>query len=129
MIFGLPNRLDWRVWHCFIHSPQPGCGLQLGGSVGSPTQNQHMLPQGQATTPQRLSFEVGAPVKETKGSFVDTSVGISFPAGQSCALLSGSKEWRGRDYHPGSTLYIKPRTTASAKTHTNSQAFLREMGK
>lgn len=57
-----------------------------GSSVGPSTQNQHVLPQGQASTPQRLSFEVGAPVKGTKDGFVDTSVRIAFP-GQGYALL------------------------------------------
>lgn len=85
-----------------------------------PTQNQHVLPQGQASTSQRLIFEVGAPVKGTKDGFVDTNVGIDFLLAKAMPY-SGSKEWRGRDYHPGSTLYVKLRTAASSKTHTNSQ--------
>lgn len=82
--------MGWTGGFSLAHSPQPGHRVQLEVQLGHPHITCTSFPSvgSQLLTPrQRLSFEVGVSVKETKDDFVDTRVRMAYPASQSHALL------------------------------------------
>lgn len=114
------------------HSPQPGHRVQLEVQLGHPHITCTSFPSAgpQLLTPrQRLSFEVGVSVKETKDDFVDTRVGTAYPASQSHALLWIQRKGR---VWLSPWLYIVHKTehcSISQETHkhpTSPDPFVRE---